>query len=36
MSFLWGCVYSNVRLKGWIGGLLHRWMPDPDDIPRSP
>lgn len=35
MSFLWGCVYSNVLLKGWIGGLLHRWMLDPNDIPRS-
>lgn len=35
MSFLWGCVYSNVQLKGWIGGVLHRWMLDPNDIPRS-
>ena len=30
-TFLWGCVYSQVRLRGWIGGLLHRWMVDPND-----
>jgi hypothetical protein len=30
-SFLHGCVYSRVVLRGWIGGVLFRWFVDPND-----
>jgi hypothetical protein len=34
-SFLWGCVYSRVRLRGWISGLMWRWQLDPNDDAKS-
>jgi hypothetical protein len=34
-SFLWGCVYSHVRLRGWIAGLMWRWRIDPNDEAAS-
>jgi hypothetical protein len=35
MSFLWGCVYSRVMMRGWISGLLFRWQVDPNDMHAS-
>jgi hypothetical protein len=35
MSFLWGCVFSHVRLRGWISGILVRWQVDPNDLEFS-
>jgi len=34
-SFLWGCVYSRVTLRGLISGLLFRWQLDPNDVTTS-
>ena len=31
LSFLWGCLYSRVALRGHIGGILVRWRVDPRD-----
>jgi hypothetical protein len=31
MSFLWGCVFSRVILRGWISGILFRRNIDPED-----
>ena len=30
-SFLWGCVFSRVTLRGWISGILFRQYVDPQD-----
>jgi hypothetical protein len=30
-SFLWGCVFSRVRIRGPLSGLWFRWKVDPDD-----
>lgn len=30
-SFMWGCLFSRVTLRGWISGLLVRWQIDPED-----
>ena len=30
-AFFWGCVYSNVILKGEISGVLFRWQVDPQN-----
>ena len=30
-SFLWGCLYSRVILKGWISGLVFDWQVDGAD-----
>ena len=34
-SFLWGCVFSRVRLRGWISGLMWRWQLDLNDDTAS-
>ena len=34
-SFLWGCRYSRVQIRGWFGGVLFRWQVDPDDSKLS-
>lgn len=31
-SFLFGCVYRHVTLRGWIGGLVFKWKADLDDV----
>lgn len=25
-TFMWGCAYRHVTLRGWIGGLMFRWQ----------
>jgi hypothetical protein len=30
-SFLWGCAYHHTTLRGWIAGIMFRWMISPDD-----
>jgi hypothetical protein len=30
-SFLWGCVFSHVRIRGALSGVWWRWKVDPDD-----
>ncbi len=35
MSFLWGCVFSRVTLRGWISGVLVRWQVDSNDLEFS-
>jgi hypothetical protein len=30
-SFLWGCAFHRTRLRGWISGVMFRWMVSPDD-----
>ncbi|MEL6449425.1 MAG: hypothetical protein AAFQ62_15940 [Pseudomonadota bacterium] len=34
-SFLWGCSYSRVSLRGYIGGLMFRWQCDLQDMRLS-
>lgn len=31
MSFLWGCLFQHVVLRGWFGGVQFRWQVDPND-----
>ena len=30
-SFLWGCLFRHVVLRGWFGGVLFRWQVDHTD-----